>query len=115
MVLTVDFELNGQTFTALNGGPQFKFNEAVSLLIECADQEEVDYYWEKLSDGGSKGQCGWLEDRFGLSWQVVPDGMVELFSDDDPQRAARAMEAMLKMDKLDAAALRAAADGVPAG
>ncbi len=114
-VLTVDFELDGQRFTALNGGPQFKFNEAISLLIDCKDQDEVDYYWEKLTaDGGEEGQCGWVGDKYGLSWQVVPEGMEELFNDDDPERASRAMEAMLKMGKLDGEEIRRAAEGAPA-
>jgi predicted 3-demethylubiquinone-9 3-methyltransferase (glyoxalase superfamily) len=109
-VVTVDWELNGQRFTGINGGPQFKFDEAISLLINCADQDEVDYYWEKLTaDGGSEGQCGWCKDRFGLSWQVIPEGMEELLGDSDPKRADRAMQAMLKMGKLDVAALRNAA------
>ena len=115
MVMTVDFELNGQRFTGINGGPDFKFDEAVSFLISCEDQDEVDYHWRKLSEGGSEGPCGWVKDRFGLSWQVVPTGMEELFSDPDPERAKRAMEAMLKMGKLDVAELRRAADGVAAG
>jgi predicted 3-demethylubiquinone-9 3-methyltransferase (glyoxalase superfamily) len=110
-VVTVEFELNGQQFTGINGGPQFKFDEAVSFLIECKDQEEVDYFWEKLGEGGEHGPCGWLKDRYGLSWQVAPEGMVELFSDDDPERASRAMAAMMKMSKLDLAAVQAAADG----
>jgi predicted 3-demethylubiquinone-9 3-methyltransferase (glyoxalase superfamily) len=114
MVMTVEFELDGQRFVGINGGPEFKFTEAVSLQIDCSDQAEVDYYWEQLSAGGSEGPCGWLKDRYGLSWQVVPAGMDELFSDSDPERARRAMQAMLKMGKLDIAALRAAADGVPA-
>jgi len=113
-VMTVDFELNGQRFTGINGGPEFKFDEAVSFLITCEDQDEVDYYWEKLGEGGQEGPCGWVRDRYGLSWQVVPKGMEELFASDDPERATRAMEAMLKMGKLDIAALQAAADGVPA-
>ena len=111
MVMTVDFELNGQRFTGINGGPDFKFDEAVSFLINCEDQAEVDLYWEKLSDGGSEGPCGWVKDRYGLSWQVVPTGMDELFADADPERAQRAMQAMLKMSKLDIAELRSAADG----
>jgi len=115
MVMTVDFELDGQRFTGINGGPQFKFTEAVSFLINCEDQAEVDYYWEKLTDGGDEGPCGWVKDRFGLSWQIVPAGMDELFADPDPQRAERAMKAMLQMRKLDIAELRRAADGVPAG
>ena len=111
MVMTVDFELNGQRFTGINGGPDFKFDEAVSFLVNCEDQAEVDHYWEKLSEGGSHGPCGWLKDRYGLSWQVVPTGMEELFADADPERAQRAMQAMLKMSKLDIAELRRAADG----
>ena len=113
MVMTVEFELDGQRFVGINGGPDFTFDEAVSFQVDCADQDEVDYYWEKLSAGGSEGPCGWLKDRFGLSWQVVPEGMEEVFADPDPQRAERAMKAMLGMGKLDIAALRAAADGVP--
>jgi predicted 3-demethylubiquinone-9 3-methyltransferase (glyoxalase superfamily) len=113
-VMTVDFELDGVRFTAINGGPEFSFDEAVSFLINCADQEEIDFYWERLSEGGSEGPCGWLKDKFGLSWQVVPTGMEELFADPDPERARRAMEAMFGMRKLDIAALRSAADGVPA-
>jgi predicted 3-demethylubiquinone-9 3-methyltransferase (glyoxalase superfamily) len=113
-VMTVEWELDGQRFVGINGGPQFKFDEAVSFAISCEDQDEVDYYWEKLTDGGEESVCGWLKDRFGVSWQVVPQGMEELFSDPDPERSQRAMEAMLKMRKLDIAALRSAADGVPA-
>jgi predicted 3-demethylubiquinone-9 3-methyltransferase (glyoxalase superfamily) len=114
-VMTVEFELDGQRFVAINGGPQFHFDEAVSFLITCADQEELDFYWERLTDGGAESQCGWLKDRYGLSWQVVPTGMEELYADPDPERARRAMEAMLGMRKLDVAALRAAADGVATG
>jgi predicted 3-demethylubiquinone-9 3-methyltransferase (glyoxalase superfamily) len=114
MVMTVEFELDGQRFVGINGGPEFTFDEAISLQINCEDQDEVDYYWEKLTDGGSEGPCGWLKDRYGLSWQVVPTGMEELFADPDPERARRAMEAMLGMRKLDIATLRAAADGVAA-
>ena len=114
-VMTVDFELAGQRFTGINGGPHFTFDEAVSFLVPCADQAEVDRYWDALLEGGgTTSQCGWLKDRFGLSWQVVPDGMDELLADADPERAQRAMQAMLGMVKLDVAALRAAADGVPA-
>jgi predicted 3-demethylubiquinone-9 3-methyltransferase (glyoxalase superfamily) len=113
-VLTVEFELLGQRFTALNGGPQFTFTEAVSLVIPCEDQDELDAYWERLTDGGEERPCGWCKDRYGLSWQVVPAGIDELFGDDDPQRAQRAMEAMFTMRKLDIAALRAAAEGVAA-
>ncbi len=114
MVMTVEFELDGQRFVGINGGPEFKYDEAVSFEISCEDQDEVDYYWQKLTDGGQESQCGWLKDRFGLSWQVVPEGMEELFSDADPERARRAMQAMLGMRKLDIATLRGAADGVPA-
>ena len=114
MVMTVDFELNGNPFVAINGGSQFKFDEAVSFLITCDDQDEIDYFWDALTDGGEESQCGWLKDRFGLSWQVVPAGMEELFADPDPERARRAMEAMLGMRKLDIAALQRAADGVKA-
>jgi predicted 3-demethylubiquinone-9 3-methyltransferase (glyoxalase superfamily) len=111
MAMTVEFELDGQRFVGINGGPQFSFDEAVSFAIECETQEEVDYYWEKLSEGGEEGQCGWLKDRYGLSWQVVPTGMEALFADPDKGRAERAMKAMLEMGKLDVAALRRAADG----
>ena len=114
MVMTVEFELDGQRFIGINGGPEFKFDEAISLMINCETQEEIDYYWERLTDGGAESQCGWLKDRYGLSWQVVPTGMDEVFADPDPERARRAMEALLKMRKLDIAALRSAADGVPA-
>ena len=114
MVMTVEWEVNGMRFVGINGGPQFTFDEAVSFQITCEDQDEVDYYWEKLTDGGRESQCGWLKDRFGLSWQVVPTGMEEVFSDPDPERANRAMKAMLGMRKLDVEALRRAADGVAA-
>lgn len=110
-VMTVEFELNGQRFIGINGGPQFSFDEAVSFEIECETQEEIDHYWEKLSEGGEEGPCGWLKDRYGLSWQVVPGGMEELFADPDKSRAERAMKAMLEMRKLDIATLRKAADG----
>ena len=109
-VLTVDFELDGQRYTAINGGPEFTFSEAISLQISCADQAEVDHFWNALSEGGSEGPCGWLKDRYGLSWQVVPKALGELISDPDQARATRAMKAMLGMRKLDVAALRAAAD-----
>jgi predicted 3-demethylubiquinone-9 3-methyltransferase (glyoxalase superfamily) len=112
MVLTVEFELDGKPFTAINGGPEFTFDEAVSFLIECADQAEVDHYWDALtSDGGEEGPCGWLKDRFGLSWQVVPAGFVDMMTSPDTERSQRAMKAMLGMKKLDLAALQAAADG----
>ena len=115
MVLSVSFTLDGRSFIGLNGGPEFKFNEAVSLSIDCDDQAEVDRSWSALlAGGGQESQCGWLKDRFGLSWQVVPAGMEELFADPDPERANRAMRAMLGMRKLDIAALRDAADGVRA-
>jgi predicted 3-demethylubiquinone-9 3-methyltransferase (glyoxalase superfamily) len=115
MVMTVEWELNGQRFVGINGGPEFKFDEAVSFGISCEDQDEVDYYWEKLTEGGgSEGPCGWLKDKYGLSWQVVPTGMEDVLNDPDPERGRRAMEAMLKMRKLDIAELRRAADGVPA-
>ena len=114
MVMTVEFELHGQRFVGINGGPEFKFDEAVSFQVTCEDQAEVDYYWERLGEGGKEGPCGWLSDKYGLSWQVVPTGMDELFADPDPGRARRAMEAMLKMRKLDIAELRRAADAVPA-
>jgi predicted 3-demethylubiquinone-9 3-methyltransferase (glyoxalase superfamily) len=113
-VMTVEFELDGQRFVGINGGPQFTFDEAVSFQISCETQDDVDYYWERLSEGGKEGPCGWLKDRYGLSWQVMPIGMGELFTDPDPARAQRAMQAMLKMSKLDIVALRSAADGVPA-
>ncbi|WP_125263003.1 VOC family protein [Streptomyces alboflavus] len=111
-VLTVEFSLDGQDYTGINGGPEFTFDEAVSFQIGCADQEEVDHYWTRLTaDGGQESQCGWLKDKYGLSWQVVPDELGALMTDSDPERAQRAMAAMLKMQKLDVAALRAAADG----
>ena len=114
MVMTVDFELDGQRFTGINGGPEFKFDEAISFLINCKDQDEVDYYWDKLSDGGDESLCGWLKDRFGLSWQVVPRGWRS--SSPTPTRTAPARHGGdAPMRKLDVAALKAAADGVPAG
>lgn len=115
MVLTVEFTLDGQRFTALNGGPEFTFSEAISFVISCKDQEEVDSYWSKLTDGGEEGPCGWLKDRFGLSWQVVPAGFEELMTDPDEGRRDRAMRAMLSMKKLDLAAIKAAADGAAVG
>ena len=110
-VVTVEWELDGQRFVGINGGPAFRFTEAVSFQIDCKDQDEVDRYWKLLTDGGEEVQCGWLKDRYGLSWQVVPEGLVELFDDPDRDRAARATQAMLGMKKLDIAAIRAAADG----
>ena len=109
-VMVVSFELDGHSFTALNGGPAFKFNEAISLQVNCETQEEIDYYWEKLSAGGDPKaqQCGWVKDRYGLSWQIVPRDMDELFKDAESPSAQRTMEAMLRMKKLDVAALRRA-------
>jgi predicted 3-demethylubiquinone-9 3-methyltransferase (glyoxalase superfamily) len=112
-VMTVEFELDGQRFVGINGGAEFKFDEAVSFAIECETQEEIDYFWERLTNGGEEGPCGWAKDRFGLSWQVVPTGMEELFADPDTSKAERAMRAMLGMRKIDVAALRSAADGSP--
>lgn len=109
-VMTVSFELDGQQFVGLNGGPEFPFTEAVSFMVDCESQEEVDYFWETLATEGEEGQCGWLRDRFGLSWQIVPRQLDQLLSDPDPARAQRAMAAMLKMGKLDIRALQAAAD-----
>jgi predicted 3-demethylubiquinone-9 3-methyltransferase (glyoxalase superfamily) len=110
-VMTVSFVLDGQEFTALNGGPHFKFNEAISLVVRCRDQEEVDYYWDRLTAGGDPGaqQCGWLKDQFGVSWQVVPDLVPELLTSSDPEQARKAMAAVLKMKKLDVAEIRRAA------
>ncbi len=109
--LVVEFTLAGQRYQALNGGPQFSFSEAVSLSISCQDAAEVDHYWTALTAGGEESVCGWLKDRYGLSWQVVPAGLGELLSDPDPARAGRAMKAMMGMKKPDLAAMRAAADG----
>jgi predicted 3-demethylubiquinone-9 3-methyltransferase (glyoxalase superfamily) len=110
MVLSVDFVLDGQEFIAINGGPEFTFTEAISLMIKCADQEEIDYYWAKLTEGGEEGPCGWLKDRYGLSWQVVPADYNELMNDPDRARAERAMTALFGMKKIDVAAILAAAD-----
>jgi predicted 3-demethylubiquinone-9 3-methyltransferase (glyoxalase superfamily) len=111
-VLTVNFELDGQPHTAINGGPQFTFDEAVSLLVNCADQPEVDYYWDALrAGGGEEGPCGWLKDRFGFSWQVCPTGFEQMLTSGDAEAGARAMQAMYQMKKLDLAALQAAYDG----
>jgi predicted 3-demethylubiquinone-9 3-methyltransferase (glyoxalase superfamily) len=111
MVLTVDFTLNGQRVQGLNGGADFRFNEAISFVIECEDQAEVDRLWDALTaDGGEAGPCGWLKDRFGLSWQIVPRRLNELVADPDPERARRAMEAMLKMGKIDVAELERAVE-----
>jgi predicted 3-demethylubiquinone-9 3-methyltransferase (glyoxalase superfamily) len=108
-VMSVEFELDGQRFNAINGGPEFTFDEAVSFRINCEDQDDVDYYWERLTEGGEEGRCGWLKDRFGLSWQVVPAGLERVLADPDPERSRRAMQAMLQMRKLDIVALRSAA------
>jgi predicted 3-demethylubiquinone-9 3-methyltransferase (glyoxalase superfamily) len=111
--MTVAFELDGQPFTALNGGPAFKFNEAISLQVSCADQGEVDHYWEKLSAGGDPKaqQCGWLKDRFGVSWQIVPDALADMMADPDAARSGRVMSALLQMKKLDIDTLRRAFGG----
>ena len=109
-VMTVEFELDGQRMIALNGGPVFKFTEAISLSVGCETQEEVDHYWEKLSQGGEQAPCGWLKDKYGLSWQVNPTVLGELLSSPDAKKAKRVMEAMLKMKKIDIAALKAAAE-----
>jgi predicted 3-demethylubiquinone-9 3-methyltransferase (glyoxalase superfamily) len=110
-VLCASFELDGLQLTALNGGPHFKFTEAISLLIHCDTQEEVDYFWDKLGEGGQHSQCGWLKDKYGLSWQVTPDRLLELNSDPDPAKAGRVMQAMMQMTKIDIATLERAAAG----
>jgi predicted 3-demethylubiquinone-9 3-methyltransferase (glyoxalase superfamily) len=109
LVMTVTFELDGQEFIALNGGPDFKFNEALSLQVNCENQEEVDRFWNALGEGGQAGPCGWLKDKSGVSWQVTPTALNELLSDPDPEKSQRAMKAMLGMSKIDIAALRQAA------
>lgn len=106
------FELEGQSFMALNGGPQFQFSPAISLYVHCQSQEEVDYYWSRLGEGGSHQPCGWLKDKFGLSWQIIPGLLSHMLGDKDRARAGRAMQAMMKMSKIDIAALQAAYDGV---
>ena len=108
-VMAVSFELDGQKFVALNGGPQFTFSEAISFQVDCQSQEEVDDYWSKLSAGGEEGPCGWLKDKFGLSWQIVPRRLMELLQDQDKEKAQRAMEAMLKMKKIEIADVERAA------
>jgi predicted 3-demethylubiquinone-9 3-methyltransferase (glyoxalase superfamily) len=108
--MTVSFELDGKPYVALNGGPEFRFNEAVSLQISCRDQDEVDHYWTSLLVGGEESMCGWLKDRYGFSWQVIPTALHELLGDPDPDRAQRAMKAMLSMRKIDIESLRRAAD-----
>ena len=109
--MTVAFQLEGQSFVALNGGPHFKFSEAISFMVDCENQKEVDQYWEKLSQGGEKGQCGWLKDKFGLSWQVVPTALGDLVSDPDKEKANRVMSAMMKMNKIELRELEEAAAG----
>jgi len=110
-VMTTSFELDGQEFVALNGGPRFKFTEAVSFVVKCETQDEVDYYWDKLLEGGQPQACGWLKDRFGLSWQIVPTAFFRLAGDSDPEKVSRVMQAMLKMIKFDIAKLQEAYDG----
>ena len=110
-VMIAAFELEGQRFTALNGGPHFKFTEAVSFVVNCETQEEVDHFWDKLGEGGQIQQCGWLKDKFGLSWQIVPSVLIELINDPDPEKARRVTETMLQMPKIDIAKLRQAYEG----
>jgi predicted 3-demethylubiquinone-9 3-methyltransferase (glyoxalase superfamily) len=112
-VMTVEFEIDGQAFTALNGGPMFKFNEAISFQVHCETQEEVDYYWEKLSEGGDEKaqQCGWLKDKYGVSWQIIPKVLIELVSDPDSEKSQRAMKAMLQMKKIDIEKIKRAYEG----
>jgi predicted 3-demethylubiquinone-9 3-methyltransferase (glyoxalase superfamily) len=111
-VLTIEFEIQGQKFVALNGGPQFQFNESVSFVVNCETQKEVDYYWEKLiADGGEESACGWLKDKFGLSWQITPTVLIDMLHDKDAEKAERVMHAMLQMKKIDVAKLNAAYDG----
>ena len=107
-VMTIDFQIDGQQFTALNGGPIFKFTEAISLVVNCEDQKEVDHFWEKLSAGGEKSQCGWLKDKYGLSWQIVPTVLIELLQDKDSAKSSRVMRAMLQMTKIDIKRLKQA-------
>lgn len=110
-VMVIEFQLEGQEFVALNGGPIFKFTEAISMVVNCATQEEIDYFWSKLSAGGEESRCGWLKDKFGLSWQVVPIALTEMLKDKDAARAKRVMHAMLQMDKIDLVALEKAYQG----
>ena len=107
-ILTVEFELNGQRFTALNGGPQFKFNEAISLEVICETQGEIDYFWSKLGDGGELGSCGWLKDKYGLSWQITPSALGEMLNDPDEKKTQRVMNSFLRMKKLDIATIKKA-------
>jgi len=111
-VMTLEFQLEGQNFVAINAGPHFKFTEAISFVVDCGSQEEVDYFWEKLTaDGGQESQCGWLKDKYGLSWQITPRVLIEMIGDKDPQKAQRVMEAMLQMKKIDIATLKRAYEG----
>lgn len=110
-VMTANFELDGQAFTALNGGPMYKFTPAISFVVHCNTQEEVDYYWNKLSEGGKPNQCAWLDDKYGVSWQIVPGILIEYLNDPDPVKAGRVMQAMLQMTKIDIAALQRAYQG----
>ena len=111
-VLTVEFEIEGQKFTALNGGPQFKFNESVSFVVNCKTQEEVDYFWEKLTaGGGQESECGWLKDKFGLSWQITPTVLIDMLNDKDPKKAGQVMKAMMQMQKIEINKLKAAYAG----
>ena len=110
-VMTIDFQLDGQEFVALNGGPHFKFTEAISFVVDCETQEEVDAFWEKLTQGGEEVQCGWLKDKYGLSWQITPTVLTEMLKDKDPAKAKRVMEAMLKMKKIDIPTLKQAYEG----
>ena len=111
-VLTIEFEIEGQNFVALNGGPQFKFNESISFVVNCETQKEVDYFWEKLTaDGGEESQCGWLRDKFGVSWQVTPTALIDMLHDKDSEKSERVMKAMLQMQKIDIEKLKAAYRG----
>jgi predicted 3-demethylubiquinone-9 3-methyltransferase (glyoxalase superfamily) len=110
-VFTGTFELDGQTFYGLNGGPMFQFTPAISFFVTCETQEEVDYFWDKLSEGGSKERCGWLKDKFGLSWQIIPTALGELMGDKNPEKATRVMQAMMQMDKIDIQKLKSAHQG----
>jgi len=110
-IMMIEFQLDGQEFMAINGGPEFKFTEAISLLVHCKTQDEIDYLWEKLSEGGEKIECGWLKDKFGLAWQITPDILLDLQQDNDTQKSQRVMRAMMKMKKLDIQALKDAAAG----
>jgi len=111
MIMTVSFELEGQEFVALNGGPEFRFNEAISFQVSCGSQEEVDYFWDKLREGGEEGPCGWLKDKYGVSWQITPTALIEMLNDPDPEKSQRVMKAMLQMKKIDIETLKRAYDG----